>query len=431
MRSMKRSIFSIVFTAFGAAQAIASGPANDLVSTPEDTRVVVDVLARHPAAAGKTVDLTLGPLHGEATVLADGRIDYLPEPDWFGEDAIIYEVCSADACEVGSVDLIVTPVNDAPYATLDRGTLLAGSSTLLDVLANDHDVDGDALTITKVTLPSAGQATLEDRLVALAVPADRDEAVSFDYTVCDTAGLCSDGVVHIAVNGSARAPTARDDSDAVDVRGSITIDVLTNDDDADGDSLVIVSVTQPANGKAHIVDNEIAFEAGADPGIQRMQYIACDIGGLCAEARVMVSVRIPVVNRPPIANDDHLDVVDGAPVTIDVLANDVDDADDLLRVTTVTQGAQGSAFINPAGLVRYDPHDAPRGSDVISYTVCDRWDVCDVGTLTVTFVAAASTFRAPAPVVDEDGGGCGAGGAGPLGLLALAFVAFAGRRRRV
>ncbi len=389
------------------------------MSTPEDTRVIVDVLALHPGASDKTLDLAVLPLHGEAVVLADGRVDYLPEPNFFGEDAFIYQLCSEGVCEVGSVDLHVTPVNDPPYAALDRGTLLAGSSTLLDVLANDHDVDGDALMITKVTLPTAGEAALEDRLVALAVPADRDGAVTFDYTVCDAAGSCSEGVVQIAVNGSVRAPTARDDSDAVDVHGTTTVDVLTNDADDDGDSLVVVSVTQPDNGSARIVDNEIVFEAGGEPGVERMQYIACDIGGLCAEARLVVSVRIPVINRPPVANDDAIEVRDGAATTVDVLANDVDSADDTLRVTTLAQGAQGSATISAEGFVRYHPHPGAQGSDVVTYTVCDRWDVCDVARLTLTFIETPVALVAPMPAAAE--ASCGGAGAGPWAGLVLAF----------
>ena len=43
-------------------------------------------------------------------------------------------------------------------------------------------------------------------------------------------------------------PIAQDDSEATDEGTSVTIDVLPNDSDLDGDNLTIQSVTQPSNG---------------------------------------------------------------------------------------------------------------------------------------------------------------------------------------
>ncbi|HEX6397965.1 MAG TPA: Ig-like domain-containing protein, partial [Steroidobacteraceae bacterium] len=72
-----------------------------------------------------------------------------------------------------------------------------GSSPLVDVLANDMEPDGEALTLTLVGNPDFGSATVENRKVRLNLPAGFKGFNRFQYRAVDGAG--QGGVVKAVV----------------------------------------------------------------------------------------------------------------------------------------------------------------------------------------------------------------------------------------
>jgi subtilisin family serine protease/subtilisin-like proprotein convertase family protein len=94
----------------------------------------------------------------------------------------------------------------------------------------------------------------------------------------------------------------------------------------------------------------------------------------------------PPGGGPPDAIDDNATTNEDTPVTIAVLANDTDPDNDPLRVTAVTQPANGSVTINGAGpnnTVTYTPDPNWNGTDVFTYTVSDGNGGFDTATVTV------------------------------------------------
>ena len=94
-------------------------------------------------------------------------------------------------------------------------------------------------------------------------------------------------------------------------------------------------------------------------------------------------------NRAPVAADDEATTQKKTPVTIAVLANDLDPDGDPLTVASVTDPPRGAAAIEPDGSVTYTPDKGFKGTDGFGYTVCDRPAgdpdrLCDVATVTVT-----------------------------------------------
>ena len=107
-----------------------------------------------------------------------------------------------------------------------------------------------------------------------------------------------DGFVH--VGGANDAPVAVDDpgaSTSEDV--AVTVDVLANDSDVDGDGLSVDSVTQPSNGS--VVNNgaDVTYTPDADfNGTDSFTYTVTD-GSLTDTATVTVTVA--AVNDAPVA----------------------------------------------------------------------------------------------------------------------------------
>ena len=97
------------------------------------------------------------------------------------------------------VDL-APPSNTEPVAVDDSATTSAEAPVVLDVLANDSDPDGDALTIVEVGTPSHGEAVVNGNGTLTYTPdagfAGED---SFDYTAEDGRGGTADANVSVMV----------------------------------------------------------------------------------------------------------------------------------------------------------------------------------------------------------------------------------------
>lgn len=162
----------------------------------------------------------------------------------------------ASAEETGEPRAMNNPpvANDDPDATTpeDPDTALA-----IDVLANDTDADNDPLVVASVTQPANGRVRIDDDRRGVTYAPDKDfyGENTFDYTVDDQSGAANAraiATVTVRVTAVNDAPVANNDSATTGPGEPVTIRVLDNDTDVDGDTLSVVagSVTDPANGAA-------------------------------------------------------------------------------------------------------------------------------------------------------------------------------------
>ncbi|MBN9612829.1 MAG: tandem-95 repeat protein, partial [Actinobacteria bacterium] len=103
--------------------------------------------------------------HGTVTSwTAGGGISYTPNPGWHGKDQFSYVLSDGAHDVIGQIEWNVTePGNYPPVALDDEVSLRSGSEIQLPlggVLANDTDLDGDALTVTGHGDPAYGTATI-------------------------------------------------------------------------------------------------------------------------------------------------------------------------------------------------------------------------------------------------------------------------------
>src|SRR5207302_1171092 len=140
------------------------------------------------------------------------------------------------------------------------------TAATLNVLANDTDVDGDALTVTAVTQGAHGAVAMNaDGTLTYTPSADYNGTDSFTYIVSAAHSGCATASVRITVNPVNDAPVARDDSAATDEDTAATVNVLANDSDVDGDALTVSAVTQGAHGAVAInADGTLTYTPSAD-----------------------------------------------------------------------------------------------------------------------------------------------------------------------
>ncbi|MDF1597591.1 MAG: DUF5011 domain-containing protein [Acidimicrobiia bacterium] len=141
-------------------------------------------------AEGDPVVLAVTRQPAAGTASADhGAIVFLPPADWFGEASIGYSLTdSFGSVASGSVSVVVNPVNDPPRAGSDVIVLASYLASILDVLHNDYDVEGETLTIVSVTQGEHGTVELVDGKVLYTPHTGWVGTDNFTYTVSDPNG---------------------------------------------------------------------------------------------------------------------------------------------------------------------------------------------------------------------------------------------------
>lgn len=185
---------------------IRSPPATvaDEAATDEDVPVVVDVLANDVYAGLLVVASVTDGRSGTVVVTAENAVEYTPAPDFYGTDTFVYYAAPAGggAPVGGTVAVTVAPVNDPPTAVSDVATVRANDSVVIDVLANDTDVDGDPLTVASVTAGAFGSVAVgSDGRVTYTPDADVAGEDAFEYTASDGSGGTATATVAVTVTG--------------------------------------------------------------------------------------------------------------------------------------------------------------------------------------------------------------------------------------
>jgi uncharacterized delta-60 repeat protein len=216
----------------------------------------------------------------------------------------------------------VVNANDAPVAVGDSYWISVSTTQMLNVLANDSDVDSliDPTSIEIVQPPSHGTATpLPDGTVRYTPNAGYRGVESFTYRVRDSLGLFSnDATVQLRVNS---APNTNADSLVVKQTITTVLDVLRNDSDPDGTldpaTLVIVSGSEMADVMVQD-DGTIRFAPRAGfLGTTQFRYLVSDNDGrpsVPTDVTVLVVVSIYQNPRSRFDVDD-----DGSASPLDVL----------------------------------------------------------------------------------------------------------------
>lgn len=196
----------------------------------------------------------------------------------------------------------VQAANQAPVALADSGSTSFGVPLTLNLLSNDSDPDGDVpLTIVDLTQPAngLGSVALSGSTAVVYTPPPVVNAplvATFSYKAQDSKGLKSDATtvtVNVAPN---QPPTVVNDS-AATLGVPITINVLTNDTDPEGNiPLTVASVTQPPTGRGTVTTNgtQVTYTPPAtvtSAFSTSFSYIASDaFGALSTPATVSMQV---------------------------------------------------------------------------------------------------------------------------------------------
>ncbi|HEX7169048.1 MAG TPA: Ig-like domain-containing protein [Acidimicrobiales bacterium] len=388
-----------------AAAANENGPAvaidvraND---TDADATDALTVTAVTTTGTAGVVTIT----NGGADVSYDpnGAFEHLDDGE-ADTDTFTYTVSDGNGgTDTATVSITVNGSNDAPVAVDDAaGTNEDAGATVVNVLANDTDVDIETLTVSAInTTGTSGAVTNNGTSVSYnpngqfnGLGVGETATDTFTYTATD--GTASDtATVTITITGVNDAPVAVDDTASVsDSPANNVINVLANDTDADGDTLSVSAIdtagTQGTatitNGGANVTYNPGSAYSTLPVGQTATDTFSYTVSDGNATDTATVTVTITGANTAPVAANDSFTgaigntkfsvgvTTTGEPavnVSGNLLANDTDGDGDTLTASLVSVQNESEVTVNPDGSFTYVSPAGFTGLDGFTYSVSD------------------------------------------------------------
>ena len=136
--------------------------------------------------------------------ILDDCVQYTALPLFEGADTIEIIACNGAVCDTAYAYVQVSSnclPNNAPQANNDNINVTENQPTIVDVLGNDTDLDGDNLTIMSFTNPLNGTVELVNGVFQYTPDIGFTGTDEFMYQICDENGDCDMALVSIEVVG--------------------------------------------------------------------------------------------------------------------------------------------------------------------------------------------------------------------------------------
>lgn len=284
----------------------APRPANDQYGPISMAGLNLDVLANDMDPDDNldpsSLSIYKAPTHGTATPNPDGTVFYLPNEDFFGNDSFIYQICDTEgACAQAEVSLWVIAGNGPPIANDDVYTLMEDEPFLFNPLGNDTDpnnnIDPSTLSIVQAPVNGTLEFVGNDGSLRYTPAPDYYGTDTFIYEICDTGDpvYCDQATVNFTIEPVNDAPRPLPDFIATYDMTIVTINVLTNDIEPEGEAMTASLITDsPSEFGVFQLTEDGAFTYEAYPGsycnTDRVYYRVCDPHNACAESYIDIEI---------------------------------------------------------------------------------------------------------------------------------------------
>ncbi|MGX5696851.1 Ig-like domain-containing protein [Agromyces soli] len=369
-------------------------------------------------------------LSGSVVWAANGGFVYTPPAGFTGTDVFHYRVKDSHGYLSKSVPVELQvgdgSVNHRPIAVDDHYLVQSGETLYIPApgaMANDVDVDGDALEFSSLQTHGEGDFDqFQGGWMTFTPPAGFIGSTTWTYYVQDEHGLGSLAPAKLTFevvqsDGEPNhAPVPVVDAYLVEAGQTLTVPaagVLANDFDADGDTLAVMDSYGAYDGEAHVaVDGALSYTPPAGyTGIDWVEFSVTD-GASYASGRAKVVV-YEAGAEPAFGNEDAYFPVKDEVFEVDapgVLANDHVPAGATGEATPLDMKKtdHGMVTLNADGSFVYTPDPGYVGTDTFRYEFHsgETWE----------YPIVVLTVLEEAPATTEPGdGGEGDGGEGTAG----------------
>ncbi|MDF2442627.1 MAG: large repetitive protein [Subtercola sp.] len=297
-----------------------------------------------------------------------------------------------------------TEQNNPPIAENDKFGVRAGRTTILPVLDNDSDPDGDVLTASLTgAQPTLGtvEPILNGAALQITVPDGATGGNTFTYTADDGRGGQDTASVTLTVSaaGTNSAPTEKRIATVPVEQGStVSYNVLPDWIDPDGDDIFVTNATADgANQVQFRADGQITFTAlDAEPGRKDVKVTVSD-GTVETEGTIHFEMRA-AGTLPPVTNADHYITRPNQQVTASPLLNDLSPSGTQLRLAKVNEVA-GATVVPDYTTGTFSFLSATPGTYYVPYAVTNG-PKSSTNLVRVDVLADVATDAAPIAVRD-------------------------------
>jgi hypothetical protein len=293
-------------------------------------------------------------------------------------------------CPVGSADPACAQpvVNRPPDAVDDELRSRPGRTMRTNVLRNDFDPDGDALTVRPNANRTDGGtfSVAADGAFAYTPRYGFAGGDSVSYTISDGRGGSDTATVWIRVENA--PPVVEDEHFRIRPGATLRANLLANDYDPDGDTITVaasrLNVTRDGN---FTYTPALGFI-----GRESFGYAVQDRYGLITGGRIVIEV-IEVENEAPVAANHRFRIRNNETASGNLLVGASDPDSDPIRLHPfrVTADAKtkegGSLRIDRDGGFNYLPPAGFVGRDSFGYTIIDSYQATGAGTVTIDVAA--------------------------------------------
>ena len=244
------------------------------------------------------------PSHGILSGTAP-NLTYTPTTKFDGSDSFTFTVTDNDAgvSILATISITVSNVNILPVVSDDNVNIEKGSeNNVINILANDSDEDN--LTVISAAANNGTVVINADGSLTYTPNDDFSGVDTISYTISDGKGGETSAVVTVTIELPGNLPPITvDDEFDFSTFDSVTLDILSNDSDPEGDVIELTSASSN-KGLLSIVDDKLIFTPESEvSGIYTITYSIKDSAGNIATATVIITITSDLAPAITLAND--------------------------------------------------------------------------------------------------------------------------------
>ena len=369
------------------------------VSTPEDTPVNICFDGTDPELDNISIGTITNTVGGGTLTPGVSGVGqfcftFTPGTNFTGISTWQVNVCDdgvPSLCKTITIEITVTPVQDAPVAVTQTVTAIEDTPTPITLVGTDPDAN-DILTYTIVTPPAHGTLTGSGANVTYTPDLNYTGPDSFTFKV-------NDGTVDSNVSTIGITVTPVNDAPVISAIPTITtpedteVQICLGVSDAEGDLITYQPPVMVSGGGSMTPSSVFNFcyvfmPAKDFNGDAFWKFTVCDNGNPQKCTEVTVKINVTPVNDPPIAVDDLITAQSFVTINpTNIIANDTDVDNDalVLTVTPVSGPYHGTVTMKADGTFEYKSNMDFMGIDSVRYRVCDTGtpSLCDEGLVVI------------------------------------------------
>ncbi|MFF1572406.1 Ig-like domain-containing protein [Leifsonia sp. NPDC058292] len=299
-----------------------------------------------------------------------------------------------------------TNVNRPPTAVDDTYGVRPGRSTVLPVLTNDTDPDGDVLTITETSSVPSSQGTIDlvqgGRAIQFTPNAELAGTISFRYTVDDGRGGTSSAQVNATLkqlDQNAAPESARTSTAQAEVGQSVAYNVLNDWSDPDGDDLSLVGAAATTEDDVQFKpDGTVTFTSKTGQTGSKEVKVTVSDGKKSATGSLLVTVKA-AGSLDPVAVPDYANGFAGRDVVVHPLDNDQSPAGEPLTLVGASLDGSGAQVVTDATRGTVTVRTNAPGEYYVTYTL-GAGPKSTTGLIRVNVAENGATDAPPVAVTD-------------------------------